>query len=146
MTPVSITVAPDTVTYGNMIKVLANLMPVGEARSKMALQIFQRCCGEGLVGPLVWNEVRRAVPKRVLDQIILPRLGGGNLDSKTTVGQVMVHHLPREWRRSTSRDDKARVSSKRGRRRSRDPKPAADGEGGERTFIVETLAQGGGDM
>ena len=41
------TTAPDTVSYGNMLKCLANLMPQGDLRTKMALQIFAKCSEEG---------------------------------------------------------------------------------------------------
>jgi len=46
----------DTVTYGLMLKAIANLMPKGKIRNQMAIQIFQECCNDGLVGFLVWNE------------------------------------------------------------------------------------------
>jgi len=34
-------VPPDTVSYGNLIKCFANLMPQGKARNDMALQVFK---------------------------------------------------------------------------------------------------------
>jgi hypothetical protein len=52
--------------------------------------------GEGLVGPLVFNEVRRAVPPKVL-------YGSMNLSSKK-VGSLQVHQLPREWTKNNHFD------------------------------------------
>jgi hypothetical protein len=56
----------DTVSYGNLLKCFANLVPQGQGRSDMSLQIFEKCIEDSLFGSLVWNEVRRAVPLQVL--------------------------------------------------------------------------------
>jgi hypothetical protein len=54
-------VVPDMVSYGNLLKAIANLLPVGQNRNDMALQVFGKCIGDGMVGELAWHEVRRAV-------------------------------------------------------------------------------------
>jgi hypothetical protein len=59
----------DTVTYGTMLKCFANLIPRGDVRNRMAIQVFQECCEEGMVGHLVWNEIRRAVPPKLLQEV-----------------------------------------------------------------------------
>jgi hypothetical protein len=87
----------DTVTYGNMLKCLANLMPDGEIRSTMALQIFDKCIDDGLVGTLVWSEVRRVVPAEQLAQTY--RLNGH-------IGSIQVRDLPRRWKKSNRFDKK----------------------------------------
>jgi hypothetical protein len=81
-------ISRDTITYGNMLKCFANLMPPGDVRNRMALQIFQECCDEGLVGFLVWNEVRRAVPVKLLQEACQLKGQCGSLD---------VRDLPRSW-------------------------------------------------
>jgi Pentatricopeptide repeat domain len=54
-------VLPDMVSYGNLLKAISNLLPVGQNRNDMALQVFGKCIGDGMVGELAWHEVRRAV-------------------------------------------------------------------------------------
>jgi len=82
-------VRPDTVSYGNILKCTANLVPPGRVRVEMALQLFESCCREGLVGDLAWNEVRRAVPANELQD----RLG-----LSRSVGDLRLQDLPRDWR------------------------------------------------
>ncbi len=90
--------SPDTVTYGNMLKCLANLMPEGDVRTNMALQIFDKCIDDGLVGGLAWNEVRRAVPAKQLAKVY--RLKG-------PIGSIQVRDLPRKWKQSNKFDKNA---------------------------------------
>jgi hypothetical protein len=79
---------PDTVSYGNLLKCIANLMPVGaQHRHDMALQIFRQCCDDGLVGELVWAEIQRAVPPRVLRTKVVGATPGATFRS-----------LPRAWK------------------------------------------------
>lgn len=89
---------PDTVTYGNMLKCLANLMPEGDVRISMALQIFDKCISDGLVGALAWNEVRRAVPAKELQNVY---------GLKGFVSTMQVKDLPRRWRKSNRLDKNA---------------------------------------
>lgn len=92
-------VLPDTVSYGNLIKCFANLMPQGKARNDMALQVLEKCMGEGLVGELVWNEIRRAVPNKLL---------GEKMVLSKPVGSIRVQDLPSNCRRNVCGDKKAR--------------------------------------
>ncbi|KAG7350865.1 PPR: pentatricopeptide repeat domain containing protein [Nitzschia inconspicua] len=79
----------DTVTYGTMLKCFANLVPKGDVRNRMALQVFQECCEEGMVGELVWNEIRRSVPPQLIQQ---------TCQFKRECGSMEVSDLPMEWR------------------------------------------------
>mmetsp|Transcript_6082 Transcript_6082/g.15127 ORF Transcript_6082/g.15127 Transcript_6082/m.15127 type:complete len:773 (-) Transcript_6082:127-2445(-) len=90
-------VAPDTVTYGNMLKCIANLVPKGDVRNSMAIKVFNKCCDDGLVGPLVWNEIRRAVPMKLLHD---------TLGLKRHVGSLQVTDLPTEWTMNNRSDKK----------------------------------------
>ena len=121
----------DTVTYGNMLKCLANLMPEGDIRSNMALQVFDKCINDGLVGTLVWNEIRRAVPAKQLAKTY--KLNG-------PIGIIQVRDLPRQWKKS-NRDDKKAPQTKRIETESDDlnrPRPT--------WTIVETSACSGKDL
>jgi hypothetical protein len=121
--------APDTVTYGNMLKCLANLMPQGEIRTQMALQIFAKCREEGLVGTLVWNEVRRAVPSWELEEKL-------NLKSS---GNKQLRDLPQAWRQQNRNDKLApRPTSRR--------KPQTPAAPKQRTTFIEASAQSSKDM
>ena len=51
-------VSPDAVSYGNMLKCCANLMPPGDQRTAMASRLFASCCDEGLVGGIALDEIR----------------------------------------------------------------------------------------
>lgn len=93
----------DTVSYGNMLKCIANLIPHGDVRNRMALQVFRHCCEEGLVGSLVWNEIRRAVPTKVLqdacgaDLFDRSRRNHGLQHGVNGIGSIDVHQLPKHW-------------------------------------------------
>ena len=122
----------DTVTYGNMLKCLANLMPEGEMRTTMALQIFDKCIDDGLVGALVWNEVRRAVPAKLLTT---------TYQLKGAVANIQVQHLPRKWKRFNQNDRKnqhtKRKETPKGSGRSRQRPPQT---------IIENCVQSGKNL
>ena len=82
----------DTISYGNLLKALANLMAAGDKRYEMALRLFVDCCDKGLVEDLVWNEVQRCVPYYMLNDHL-------NLGSSTP-GRTRLRDLPRHWRRN----------------------------------------------
>jgi hypothetical protein len=133
-------IAPDTVSYGNLIKCFANLMPQGKARNDMTMQVFNKCCEEGLVGELVWNEVRRAVPPKLLAE----KMG----ISTKSAGFVQVRDLPRDCRRNVKGDKKAPP------RRNADPKKVKEETPSSRMIapaqrlhnISETSYQSGRDI
>ena len=129
-------VYPDTVTYGNMLKCFANLMPRGATRSKMSLQVFQKCCNEGLVGPLVWKEVKRAVPYKVLEDV---------LSLRKPVTKVQLKDLPRHWKNRNRFD-------KQNKREIKDPNSdVRERQANQRTMyrgpsLIETAAESGRDL
>ena len=135
------TVSRDAVSYGLMIKAIANLMPRGEVRSRIALQVFQDCCDDGLVGYLVWNEIRRAVPPKFLQQACRFR---------QQVGSMEVKDLPRAWtsnckerrfnkhQRGREKHRNKKIKGKRGDDQKKEEKDA--------TFIVERSFATGKDM
>ncbi|KAL3918191.1 MAG: hypothetical protein SGILL_004355 [Bacillariaceae sp.] len=136
----------DTVTYGTMLKCFANLVPRGDVRNRMALQVFQESCEEGLVGVLVWNEIRRAVPPKLLQE---------SCRLEKPCGTLEVHQLPPEWSAKNKRDrpkpdTKPQSSQKKGRRNgkkrrsSKDKPKEAKMEG--QTFIVEASFSSEQDM
>ena len=85
-------IRPDSVSYGNLLSCFANLMPPGRSRDDMALQIFGRCCEEGLVNDFVWVKVRKAASYSALQ---------GQLDRP--LRSIDVASLPRSWRRNIRR-------------------------------------------
>ena len=91
-------IQPDTISYGNMLKCCSNLMPVGTARTDLAKKVFELCCADGLVGEMVWNEVRRSIPYKVIAQEILPRkyhVRGG-------IPKTRLRDVPPHWRVNVS--------------------------------------------
>jgi PPR repeat family len=92
----------DTVTYGTMLKCFANLIPKGDVRNRMALQVFQECCEEGMVGDLVWNEIRRSIPPQLLQEAC---------QFQRECGSMEVHDLPVEWR-VNNKGDKPKLQTK----------------------------------
>jgi len=87
---------PDTVSYGNLMKCYHNLMPPGDERNEVALKLFDDCMKDGLVGELVWTEVRRTVQSRVLSRAL--NLKGGPPST------LVVKDLPRSWTKSVRGD------------------------------------------
>lgn len=131
-------VSRDTVTYGLILKSIANLMPKGEVRSRMALQIFQECCDDGLVGFMVWNEVRRAVPIKLLQEAYLFERQCGSLE---------VKDLPKVW---TSNCRERRSKNRNIRRKGKYDKDKSGGpskrQPADTTFIIERSFATGQDV
>ena len=139
----------DTVTYGTMLKCFANLVPRGDVRNRMALQVFQECCEEGMVGSLVWNEIRKAVPLKLLEDACQLK------NSRT----LELQQLPVEWCANNKRDrpkpETARTgprsSRKKGRRdgkkrKSSKGQPKDAEEKKQQAFIVEASFSSERDM
>jgi Pentatricopeptide repeat domain len=104
---------PDTVSYGNLMKCFHNLMPPGARRNEMALQLFDNCTKAGLVGDLVWTEVRQTVQSRVLQRA---------LESKglqASPSNAQVKDLPPSWT-SQVHDDKLAARRQDQERRRKD--------------------------
>ena len=126
-------VDPDTVTYGNLLKTFSNLVPQGQGRSDMALKVFEKCIEDGLVGSLVWNEVRRTVPLKVLAQ---------TFKLKGSPGSLTLRDLPPKWRRRTKLD---RKGPKTRNNSVRDNEASAEDNSPGRTF-TESSYQSGRDV
>ena len=131
---------PDMISYGNLLKAFANLMPPGPARTKMALRVFESCCDDGYVGDLVWKEARRAIPTNELNRALPKQLQGR---------PVEVRDLPRAWKRN-QRAKKSSVqkykpirSTKKQGSGKQSPKPSASRQ---LRNISETSWQSGRDM
>jgi hypothetical protein len=108
-------VPPDEVSYGNLLKTFANLVPPGPTRSAMALNVFTRCCAEGKVGELAWNEVRRAVSATELSKVVREHLRG------RAIAKAQWRDLPREWRQRVQKTiAKKTPSSQRDQKQSND--------------------------
>jgi hypothetical protein len=90
-----LSVHPDMISFGNMLKAVANLVPKGNTRTQMGLQLFEACCQEGLVGDLVWKEARRALPAKVLSDM---------LHSKKSLASIRIQHLPKSWTRNVPKE------------------------------------------
>jgi hypothetical protein len=141
-------VSRDAVTYGLMLKSIANLMPKGTVRSRMALQIFQECCDDGLVGFIVWNAMRRAVPSKLLQEVY---------GFKRQCGSLEVEDLPKEWtkncrergsnkqRHRKQNDRNMKTKGKYNKEKSGDPDPS-NKQHADTTFIIERSFETGKDM
>ena len=123
-------VLPDAVSYGNMLKCCANLMPPGEQRNGMASRLFTSCCDAGLVGGMCLDEIRRCLPPRAF----LPLLSDNGYDKpmreRRKAYSVQLHELPNKFTRNVKRGDmtsRQRSSfakpQKRPERRRRPPPP-----------------------
>lgn len=131
----------DTISYGNLLKCCKNLMPPSQSKIDMALQIFDSCSKDGLVGDLVWNEVRKTVPSSELETRLPP-----SVKSKRLVGTMTLRDLPRSWKRNT-RDKQAK---RRTRRRKQSRKQQNDDDSPQlirpMRNIVEKSYQSGRDL
>ena len=107
-----LSVPPDMITYGNMLKVVANLVPRGNTRTEMGIQLFQSCCQDGLVGDLVWDEARRALPTKVLMNLIRV---------EKPLGAIRRQDLPRSWTARLPRERRRQGSpTKRNKSKSKE--------------------------
>jgi hypothetical protein len=107
-----------------MMKCFANLIPKDDTRSRMALQVFQECCSEGLVGNLVWNEVRRSVPPKLLQDAT---------QVKGHVGSMDVAELPKSWWENNQHDKVVIPKTTTTTRRSGGTTNRSRGEGNSNT-------------
>jgi len=64
-------IAPNHVTYGNMLKAVARLLPAGCAsRQKWAKRFFAQACEAGCVGDMVLSRAREALPSESYKQLL----------------------------------------------------------------------------
>ena len=98
-------VEADYITYGTMLKCIANLVPPEsiDNRNQLASKIFQRCAGSGFVNGLVLKEFKRCVSNDCLLDVagdggarMDRRKGGSSLDR--LAASITLSSLPREWK------------------------------------------------
>jgi hypothetical protein len=94
----------------------------------MALQVFEKCIEEGLVGTLVWNEIRRAVPSKILEERFKLKSG--------SCGYMQLKELPKSWKRNRS-EKNAPKDGRKPRDKEGSPPPAPK----PTTTIIETSFQ-----
>jgi len=110
-------IPPDEVSYGIILKCFHNLIPPGLTRTNMAMNVFQKCCEEGYVGDMVWNQMRNLVPSDQLSALLK--------NNRKPLSATRVVDLPRSWRSKC----RASSSSKTLKQRRRGKKsPDDDGE------------------
>lgn len=107
-------VKPDAITYGMMIKCIANLMPRGKIRNRMASDLFNKCKAEGLVNGLVFDEIRRAVPGAVISELLQDVFRKKNSKRKK-LSELSLRDLPYSWKASVieSKPKKRRTEKKK---------------------------------
>ena len=97
--------SPDAVTYGKLLKCVANLMEPGSRRNKMASSLFFAACQDGLVGGMCLDEIRRCVPPRAF----LPLLADCGYDAPMVEGRkphsVQLKELPKKWISNVRKSD-----------------------------------------
>lgn len=112
-----LSVHPDMISYGNMLKVVANLVPMGKTRTAMSLQLFRTCCNDGLVGGLVWDEARRALPAKTLREL---------LRTKKPLAAIKIQDLPNSWKKRLPRDQRMNLKSKKQKKKGNKPDPVEE--------------------
>ena len=84
----------------------------------MALKLFQKCADDGLVGELVWTEVRRTVQSRVLSKALSHEL-------QSPPSKVNVDRLPKRWTNRVHGDRLAAQRRREAQARKRGPRASA---------------------
>lgn len=97
--------SPDAVSYGNMLKCCANLMPPGSYRTKMASQLFTSCCNDGLVGGMCLDEIRRCLPPREFMQLLAKCGCNKPLNQGRMAHSVQLSQLPRAFTKNVKAGD-----------------------------------------
>jgi hypothetical protein len=97
----------DAVSYGNMLKACANLLPPGDQRSAIASRLFASCCADGLVGGMCLDEIRRCMPP----SLFLSLLADCGYDTpqrqQRKTYSVTLVELPQKWTRNVASTDMA---------------------------------------
>ncbi|KAL9180807.1 hypothetical protein ACHAXT_011260 [Thalassiosira profunda] len=98
-------VSPDAVSFGNMLKSVANLMPPGDQRNAMASRLFASCCDEGLVGGMCLDEIRRCIPPRAFLPLLADCGWDKPIKQRRKAHSVQLRDLPRAWTANVKRGD-----------------------------------------
>ena len=97
----------DAVSYGNMLKACANLLPPGDQRSAIASRLFASCCADGLVGGMCLDEIRRCMPPSLFLSL-LADCGYDTLQrQQRKTYSVTLVELPQKWTRNVASTDMA---------------------------------------
>lgn len=128
---------PDDITYGNLIKVIANLLHDNRTkRQQLALTVMRQCMEDGLVGDMVWQELPRCITQKALRNL-LPTA----LQEKET--PIELVDLPRKWRRNAKiKAQRKKETKPKAPARSRHVRPIIKGPRG----ITEASWASGKDM
>ncbi len=85
----------NNITFGTILKAIANLMQVGEEREVLVRDLFDKCTEEGVVDSFVLSQVRYASPQLYRELVDEPcGLGGPNADDSI---RSILKHIPPEW-------------------------------------------------
>lgn len=124
----------DAVSYGNMLKACANLLPPGDQRSAIASRLFASCCADGLVGGMCLDEIRRCMPP----SLFLSLLADCGYDTpqrqQRKTYSVTLVELPQNWTRNVASTDMA--SRQRGSFVRPKLKPLSIKEGKKAPYII----------
>ena len=96
---------PDALSYGNMLKCCANLMPISDVRTSMASNIFSNCCDQGLVGGMTLDEIRRCIPAKQFVKLLAKCGYSKPLKQHSNAMSVTLRQLPRQWTTNVKRGD-----------------------------------------
>mmetsp|Transcript_16185 Transcript_16185/g.33877 ORF Transcript_16185/g.33877 Transcript_16185/m.33877 type:complete len:806 (+) Transcript_16185:70-2487(+) len=99
--------SPDAVSYGNMLKCCANLMPLGNSRTSMASKIFSSCVEDGLVGGMVLDEVRRSMPPDIFLKLLADCGFDKPMRKRKLPSSIELRDLPRKWTMNVKGSDMA---------------------------------------
>lgn len=106
----------DEVSYGTMLKSIANLVPVtsSETRNEMASKLFLKCAESGLVSDFVLKELKRCLTADCLRGFMSKHVDAKRGRKFTRVDSITLSSLPKEWKANVSNNKKKRrVATKR---------------------------------
>lgn len=86
---------PNNITFGTLLKAIANLQSPSEQRDELVRSLFDQCCNDGLVDSFVLSQIRIASPQLYRDLVDEP-CGLGGPDDDESIDSVL-RNIPREW-------------------------------------------------
>lgn len=96
---------PDALSYGNMLKCIANLMPIGDSRTSMASTIFSSCCEAGMVGGMALDEIRRCISSKEFLKLLAKCGYRRPLRQHSNAMSVTLKSLPTKWTANVKQGD-----------------------------------------
>lgn len=96
---------PDHTTYGTLLKAWCNLIPTNdERRPKIVKSVFQQCCKDGMVGPMVIQQLKYAATPELYLSLV----------GKDIKEEIKIASLPSQWSRNVNeRNGKASLRNQR---------------------------------